>query len=183
MHWLVSLIRSLMTWFQDIHFSFLVVFVSFQSFTLSSMFQKQREKKFPKFKRCSCQILHQAGFQNENFINSLPIGQQRHPIVKVKLFEIKYQRETHSMGSKPEKKIKHLKKKLKIIQLHCKSININFTVQKKTSAQVIHKIPFSYQKQNAILFNTCFITCKSGAVVDTRRRVSNQIMEHYCGIS
>ena len=35
------------------------------------MSQKQKGKKFPKFKRCSCRTLHQAGFQIENF-SSLP---------------------------------------------------------------------------------------------------------------
>ena len=97
------------------------------------MYQKQKEKKFPILKRCSCQILHQAGFQNEN-MNSLP-DRPTAPSngeVKVEHFEIQYQRETHSMGSKPEKKMKHLRTKLKIILLHCKSIKINFTVQKKT---------------------------------------------------
>ena len=131
MHWLVSLIQFLITSLEDTHFSFLVVFASFQSFTPSSMFQKQKEKKFPIFKGCSCQILHQASFQNDNF-NSLPDWPTApsNDEVKVKHFEIQYQRETHSMGSKPEKKIKHLRKKLKIILLHCKSIKINLTVHK-----------------------------------------------------
>ena len=92
--------------------------------------------------------------------------------MKVIHFEIQYQRETHSMVSKPEKKIKHLKRKLKIKQLHCKLININFTVQKKTSTQIITLYEAMLFSKTERKFVSWFITCISGAVVDTRRRPS-----------